>query len=203
VIRFRHLPVLALTVATLATPNPVAAQDMTASDAADYQVAGSTPVVCTLALADGSDDRLLNFRAADRNFYQVEEMVSPATLSTRAASFEITLDGVCNSAHRIRVESLNNGLWQVSETPPARPDGFGTAVPYQLTVRWSQRTVQLSADAGVRQLREEVVPIGEPAGGDLLLQFDIAEGATNVAANAPLVAGSYSDTITVTLEPQQ
>ena len=53
------------------------------------------------------------------------------------------------------------------------------------------------------EFREEVVPIDRPVNGDLLLRFAIDEGATNLAANAPLVAGSYVDTLTIVLEPQQ
>ena len=82
-----------------------------------------------------------------------------ATLSTRAASFELTLSGVCNTAHLIRMESLNNGLWQLSETPPTRPEGFGTAVPYDLTARWTDQVVQISADAAIRENILPYVPI--------------------------------------------
>lgn len=190
-------------VLTLAASTSAAAQESTLTDSADYEVIGFTPVVCTLTLADGNTTGLLNFRAADANVFQIDQLVSPETLSTRAAAFEITLDGVCNTAHRIRVESLNNGLWQLSQTPPSRPDGFATAVPYEVTASWSDREVRLLADAGVRELREESVPVDRPTNGDLVLRFAISEGATNAAANAPLVAGSYVDTLTVVLEPQQ
>ena len=101
------------------------------------------------------------------------------------------------------MESLNNGLWQLSETPPDRPEGFGTAVPYDLTARWVDQVVQLSADAAIRQPRERSVPIGSPATGDLRLRFEILAGATNLAANAPMVSGAFSDTLTIILEPQQ
>lgn len=172
-------------------------------DSADYQVIGFTPVVCTLSRNEGSGLTLQNFRAADANVYQIDQLVSPETLSTRAATFEITLAGVCNAAHRIRVESRNNGLWQLSQTPPARPEGFATAIPYEVTANWSDRRISFLADAGVREFREETVPIDRPVNGDLVVRFAIDEGATNLAANAPLVAGSYVDTLTVVLEPQQ
>lgn len=187
----------------LASAAPAAAQESTLTDSADYEVIGFTPVVCTLSLDEGGSLTLQNFRAADANVYQIDQLVSPDTLSTRAATFEVTLAGVCNAAHRIRVESRNNGLWQLSQTPPNRPDGFATAIPYAVTASWSDRQISLLADAGVREFREEVVPIDRPVNGDLLLRFAIDEGATNLAANAPLVAGSYVDTLTIVLEPQQ
>jgi len=197
-----HLLLPAL-VASLGIPLAARAQEAAPEDSAQFRVAGSTPVVCTLTTGQGSADGFNNFTTADRNVYRVDQMIDAATLSTRAASFELTLSGVCNTAHRIRMESLNNGLWQLSETPPARPDGFGTAVPYDLTARWVDQIVQLSADAAIRQPRERSVPIGRPASGDLRLRFEILAGATNLAANAPMVSGAYSDTLTIVLEPQQ
>lgn len=197
-----HLLLPAL-VASLGIPLAARAQEAAPEDSAQFRVAGNTPVVCTLTTGQGSADGFNNFTTADRNVYRVDQMIDAATLSTRAASFELTLSGVCNTAHRIRMESLNNGLWQLSETPPARPDGFGTAVPYDLTARWVDQVVQLSADAAIRQPRERSVPIGRPASGDLRLRFEIVAGATNFAANAPMVSGAYSDTLTIVLEPQQ
>lgn len=195
--------ILPALVASLGIPVIAGAQDGVQEDSADFLVTGRTPVVCTLTSGPGSGDGFNNFTTADRNVYRVDQMIDATTLSTRAAWFELTLSGVCNTAHRVRVESLNNGLWQLSETPPARPDGFGTAVPYDLTARWVDQVVQLSTDAAIRQPRERSVPISGPASGDLRLRFEIFAGATNLAANAPMVSGAYSDTLTIILEPQQ
>lgn len=198
-----QLLLIAALAAGLGIPPAAGAQDGVQADDAEFLVAGRTPVVCTLTSGPGSAVGFNNFSTADRNVFRVDQMIDAATLSTRAASFELTLSGVCNTAHRIRMESLNNGLWQLSETPPARPAGFGTAVPYDLTARWVDQIVQLSADAAIRQPRERDVPIGRPASGDLRLRFEILAGATNLAANAPMVSGAYSDTLTIILEPQQ
>lgn len=199
----RSLSALILSAAIGTAPAVVAAQEVPVEDTAEFQVAGNTPVICTLALGTGSEDGLYNFSTADRNVYRVDQMLDAATLSTQAASFQITMDGVCNSAHRIRVESLNNGLWQLSELPPERPQGFATAVPYDLTARWTDQVLRLSADAAVRGTTERSVPIASAASGELTLRFEIAAGATNLAANAPMIAGAYSDTLTIVLEPQQ
>ncbi len=199
----RTMRLCLMIAAPIALPAGLNAQETGTQDTADFEVAGNTPVICTLALDSGAEDGLINFSTADRNVYRVDQMLDATTLSTRAASFEVTLDGVCNSAHRIRVESLNNGLWQVSETPPARPSGFGTAVPYDVTARWTDQVLLLPADAAIRQPRERSVPINRPASGGLTLRFEIAAGATNLAANAPMVAGAYADTLTIVLEPLQ
>lgn len=200
---FRPSSLLVPALALLLAPSPAAAQAKTNRDEADYQVVGQTPVICTLTNAGAGATGLVNFRSIDRNVFEIDQMVSQASLSTQAASFELTLSGVCNSAHVIRLESLNNGLWQLSQIPATRPQGFGTAVPYEVSARWSDQLAQLSADAGVRETRRLSVPVANPASGNLTLHFEIRQGATNLFANAPIIAGSYTDTLTVVLEPQQ
>jgi hypothetical protein len=46
------------------------------------------------------------------------------------------------------------------------------------------------------------VVIGEARAGQILLRLEIQPGASNLASNSPLVAGTYSDTLRVTVEPQ-
>lgn len=199
----RALRLLLSLIAGLGSPLVAYAQDSGVGDDAEFLVAGRAPVVCTLAMGSRSADGFNNFSTADGNVYRVDQMIDSATLSTRAASFELTLSGVCNTAHRISVESLNNGLWQLSETPPARPNGFGTAVPYYITAQWFDQIEVLAADAAIRQPRESSIPISGPASGELTLRFEILAGSNNFAANAPMVSGSYSDTLTIVLEPLQ
>lgn len=170
---------------------------------ADYDVIGRTPVVCALTLGDGGASGLINFRAVDRNMFQIDQLVNQATMSTQAASFALSLSAVCNAAHVVRFESLNNGLWQLSQLPAQRPAGFGTAIPYALSARWSDQQAQLTADAGVRGPRLVLLPVASPASGVMTLQFSIQPGATNLVANAPIVAGAYTDSLTIILEPQQ
>ena len=201
--RHRSFAIQALAICAAALATPVLAQENGGTDSADYDVVGSTPVVCALQLDEEAAPALSNFSAADANVYRIDELVSAQTLSTRAASFEVTLEGVCNSAHRLRVESLNNGLWQVAYLANSDAQGFATAVPYAVSARWSDRELRLEADGRIRSMRERIVPIARPVSGEMVLRFDIDEGATNLAANAPLVAGSYVDTLTVVLEPQQ
>lgn len=199
----RRAHVLTLALAALLAGPPVLAAETDSRNEVNYDVAGRTPVVCTLTTDNSGTRSLVNFRAVDQNIFQIDQMVSPASLSTQAASFDLTLSGVCNSAHVIRLESLNNGLWQVSELPATRPQGFGSAIPYEVSTRWSEQQADLSADAGVRQTRRVTVPVASPASGPLTLHFEIRQGATNLHANAPIIAGAYSDTLTVILEPQQ
>lgn len=199
----RPVSLVAFALALLLAGSPALAAETDSSSETNYDVAGRTPVICTLTTDEGETRALVNFSTVDRNIFQIDQMVSQASLSTQAASFDLTLAGVCNSAHVIRLESLNNGLWQVSEPSVARPEGFGTAIPYEVVTRWSDQQADLAADAGVRQAHRISVPISSPASGLLKLHFEIRQGATNLRANAPIIAGAYSDTLTVILEPQQ
>jgi len=46
------------------------------------------------------------------------------------------------------------------------------------------------------------VTIDRPGAGTLELRIEIQQGASNVRANAPVIAGYYGDTLRIVLEPQ-
>jgi len=52
-------------------------------------------------------------------------------------------------------------------------------------------------------MAENSLFVSDTATGTLQLRLEIDAGATNHRANAPLVAGTYGDTLRITLEPQQ
>ncbi len=168
-----------------------------------FPVVGTAPTVCTLSAVQQSGSRLLNMRGINGNAFEIDTMVNSATLSTEAASVDLTMQVVCNAPHRVRLETENNGLWRTSEITPQAPQGFATAVPYTLDVRWGTVSGRLDANAGVRGLQRTFLPREEALVGDMQMRFQVQAGATNLQANAPLIAGTYSDIVRITLEPQQ
>jgi hypothetical protein len=92
-------------------------------------------------------------------------------------------------------------LWQAIQ--PRTAQGFGTAIPYKLFLSWGGSSLELEADAGTRRVHSGVVEISGPAVGAVRMRLEVAPGATNAAANSPLQAGVYADTIRITLEPAQ
>jgi hypothetical protein len=134
---------------------------------------------------------------------RIDQLVDPTTLSTNAASIEVTFEAICNLPHRLKIETQNNGLWRSSERGTAPTNGFGNAVPYRARLDWNDDVLHLSADARVHRIAESSLLVNQGRFGELHLRLEIDSGSTNVQANAPLLAGSYGDTLRIFLEPQQ
>ncbi|MBB4098701.1 hypothetical protein [Sphingomonas kyeonggiensis] len=193
----RSLSILAIAVLL---PLPAVAQ--TSSEVRPFDVTGQVPGTCTLG-APRLGGAQANFRGINGNSLPIDQLVDGTTLSTRPASAEISFDAVCAFPHLLRVESQNNGLWRTGERSGVAPEGFGDAVPYRATLLWASQTLALFADARLRRMSEGTLYVGATATGTLQLNLVIDAGATNHRANAPLVAGTYGDTLRITLEPQQ
>lgn len=178
---------------------PATAQDTAAKALA---VAGSTPQVCVLQNGEIRAGRLLNFAGTEGNVLRVVQFVDPGNLSVLAASAELSFAAVCNFAHRVRVESQHNGLWPTDGRMAQGGAGFSSAVPYDATVAWAETSGRLAADGKANRVVERSLAVNSPYAGDLVLQIDIAKGASNVELNAPVAAGDYADTLRIFLEPR-
>lgn len=195
-----RLPLLLAGTAAL-IPAAAAAQ-LVAPVTRTVPVVASAPAVCSIqepTLAAGGQ---INFRGLNGNTLQIDHLVDPATLGAAGASANVKFDAVCNYPHRITVEAQNNGLWQTSERSPVPPEGFAYAIPYSATIDWGLEHGRLDADAKVRRIAERSITVNRPTSGEIKLRLEIEAGASNVQANAPLLAGFYGDTLRITLEPQ-
>jgi spore coat protein U-like protein len=191
-----------LVVLLLLVPASAHAQSTTTTDTRTFTVNGSVPGTCAVGpptLAPGSQN---NFRGLNGSTLQIDQLVDTTTLSTKAASIDVRFDSICTFPHRLMIESQNNGLWRTSERSSTPPEGFGYAVPYRALVRWARESLRLNADATIRRIADSSVFVRGSAIGDIELRLEIDSGSTNEAANAPLLAGVYGDTIRITLEPQ-
>jgi hypothetical protein len=168
----------------------------------DMLVRGRVPQVCTLASPTLAGGALNNFRTLNGSSLEVDQLTDPVTLSTRAASAQVSFAAVCNFAHQIVLESRNNGLWRSELGLTPAPTGFSDAVPYTATLIWGPVNTSLQADASARQIRDRAQAVDRPVAGDIVLRLDIQPGATNLQTNAPLVSGVYRDTLRLTVEPQ-
>lgn len=143
-----------------------------------------------------------NVRAVAGNNLQIDTLVDPATLAVRAANADLSFAAMCNVPHIVRIEAQNNGLFRAGGSTLA-PSGFANAVPYRARFTWGDQTRTLIADANTRRPREEIIDRPVATGGTLLVELDIQPGASNLTANAPLVAGNYGETFRVTIEPRE
>ena len=180
-------PALAATTSTAITTLPVT---------------GSVPRTCAMAEGKIAPGSLNNIAGFDGDTLPIIQFTDPATLQVRAASVTISFDAVCNFPHEVRIESQNNGLWPIDGRVSDRPAGFAYAVPYSARVNWGPADAQFDANAKVRSQNFKVVAVNDAVAGEFRLRIQIEEGASNVETRAPLVAGTYADTVRIFLEPR-
>ncbi len=179
---------------------PASAQSLTT--VTTMPVTGSVPQVCAMQQGSIQSGSLVNVAGLDGDTLRIIQFVDPSTLSVKAASATISFDAVCNFPHAVRVESSNNGLWPVDGRITQVPGGFAYAVPYTAQVTWGIANAQFSADAKTRRIAQRTINVDAPAAGQLNLRIEIAEGASNVENRAPVIAGTYVDTVRIFLEPR-
>lgn len=185
----------------LATLLSLSAAPALAQQSRTFEVTGSAPQVCTVNQPRLSTGSLLNIRSLNGDSLQIDRLVDPRTLSTNGASAEVSFDAICTVPHRIVLESRGNGLWR-NNASGGRSPGFADGVPYSAEIVWGGVRERFEATAVSRGSNSRISDVAEAAVGELRLALAIQPGASNGALNAPLLAGVYSDTLTITLEPQ-
>ena len=197
----RTIPLFIL--AALAGASPALAQTNTASSATrTLPVTGSVPQTCAMAEGKIAPGSLNNIAGLDGDTLRIIQFTDPATLQVRAASVTISFDAVCNFPHEVRIESQNNGLWPIDGRVSDRPAGFAYAVPYTARINWGPVDTLFDATAKVRSQNQQIVAVNDAVAGEFRLRIEIQDGASNVENRAPLVAGTYVDTVRIFLEPR-
>lgn len=156
----------------------------------ELTIAGSAQPACVIkgpALARGTN---ISFAATGANAgeIRISQLVDPSTAEVRQAQVALLLPIVCNSAHRFLLKSSNGGLQRDGAAPAS--DQFRARVPYDVSAMWQGRQLRQATDAA----GDFTIDMPGSGAGDLALTIDIQPGGQ------PLVAGSYSDTITVELQ---
>jgi hypothetical protein len=178
----------------------VAAQ--TVPSTRELDVAGEAPQVCAVGQPTLAQGRSVNFRSLTGGTLTIDRLTDATTLSTAAASVELGFEAVCNYPHRIVLESENNGLWRSGAGGAPAPEGFADAVPYTATLRWGALNERMPVDGTSRRMQDGTYLVNQATAGRLALRVDIAPGASNGRANAPMVAGVYQDVLRLTVGPQ-
>jgi hypothetical protein len=109
-----------------------------------------------------------------------------------------TINGAyCTDAANISISTKNGAitLGNVVAALPAAPSGFANRLPYTATASWSTLSAVIDADgtAGAATVTSA------DSTGAVLDALTVA-GST-LGSALPMVAGAYSDTLTVTLNP--
>jgi len=169
---------------------------------ANFPVHGETPQLCIVGNPQLGSGGLVNFLSLNGTTLRIDRLADSRTLATQAASADVTFAAMCNFPHRVVLESQNGGLFRGGSVGQPPPSGFADGVPYTATLTWGPVNASFFVDAAARKDTQLGVAVGLPVAGDLKLHLAIQPGASNLTANAPLIAGVYSDTLFVTLEPQ-
>ena len=194
----RRLPLILLAGAAVASP----ALAQSNPNSQSLPVNGRVPQLCSLQPGKIAPGGLNNIAGLDGDTLRIIQFVDPSTLSVRAASATINFDAVCNFPHSVRIESQNNGMWPIDGRVSDRPQGFAYAVPYVADISWGPVNTQFVTDAKVRATNQQVIAVNDPVAGQFSLRIRIEDGASNVETRAPLVAGTYADTVRIFLEPR-
>ncbi len=192
--------VLLLLPSLLASAQPAFGQSRVATQ--DLGVTGNTPAVCTLQNGQLQTGGLINIAGLDSDVLRIQTLTDSQTLAARAASASIRFSAMCNFPHQVRIESQNNGLWPTDSRQSSQVPGFATAIPYQASLTWGPVSGALDANANVRRLASNQVAVDQPVVGEVQMRIEIVSGASNTVVNAPVVAGTYGDTVRIYLEPR-
>lgn len=106
---------------------------------------------------------------------------------SRGGSINLAIPVICNSPHRVTVQSANGGLRRLGA--PIQPGPFRELVPYRVDGSWGNQ--QASAETGAGQW---VIDTAEARAGTLSLTINVPPGGQ------PAVSGRYSDQIIVVLQ---
>ncbi len=128
-----------------------------------------------------------------QNSISVNQLADPATAQVRAASITVTAKGTCNHAHAFKIATKNGGLQTGTSAP-----GFANHVNYTAIVSWGSMVSQLDTSGVQGQTTPNSITMGAYA-GSMQLQILIPQDG---AGKLPLVAGAYTDDLTITFGPQ-
>jgi hypothetical protein len=111
-------------------------------------------------------------------------------------AFDFVVTAKCNAPSQIQLKTLNGGIRDTS-LPVLPPPGFLNRIDYSAHASWdgaSPTTLVTDGDPG------DMSPL-RLASGPFSGSVTVTVGA-QLNQSSPLVAGSYTDTITIMLNPQ-
>lgn len=198
-----------------------ASAETPAASPSSVEVGGAAPAICTLPASWSFISG--NAGATGVGFAGTTWTIPASAFADSAANpvatptdyaIRIRGAGFCNTSHRIELRSANGGLVNLASTPA--PAGFSNYRPMSYQAHWlGVGTPTGSGTSGILGPRVVVnanLPGSSPsAGADYVVSgtlappgarsFDLRLSLPRGAAALPLVAGNYSDSVTVTLSP--
>ncbi len=182
--KIRHL-----LLAAILLPAPAFAQSAD-TGLRQVEIAGIANPACLVRSPANASGVNASFQAVSGSAGEIRivEMVNPQTATPRTTSISLVLPVICNSAHLLTVQSRNGGLLrETGNQRNVQTGGFSEFLPYTMSAAWAgqNRSLLSNVSGGLR------INSSNGGAGNVDLGFSVP------ANNTPLVAGAYSDTITV------
>lgn len=188
----RVLSLTAILTASLLSASGAQAQELARAEQR-VELHGNAPAACVANAGRAANPVNASFQSTGPNSGTVmlPLFVDAATATTRGSSIEVAVPVICNASHTITVRSANGGLLREGAGPArAGSGGFSEFQAYGVDLQWQQRVLRLGAGRSSAALSYP-----QPARGDLIVAITVPRGT------APLVAGTYSDTVVVEIRP--
>ena len=171
----------------------------------DVNLNASVAQFCTFNAVTLPGGSLVNVSVVNSNTSQsviaVTNPINTSTGTLNAASFQMTLASVCNTNSRVQLVTHNGGMTPGSVPPvnPANAATFATKINYTATAIWGGTSIAgIATDGSTAPGTTSSGGIATgPRAGNLVVNFNIDSSPSTVVA-----AGTYTDTLTVRLEPQ-
>ncbi|MBV9541047.1 MAG: hypothetical protein JO167_07245 [Alphaproteobacteria bacterium] len=199
----KKLRLLGAAAAALMCAAPAMAADTATNN---IGISGTSPNTCTLN--SGAQTAATNAAftpGSGSSTLAITALASAADASLQATSATLTFVGMCNYKHNVGLKSANSGLQNAntSNDPVAGSGSFIKKVGYTASYTWAGHSssgsenltftnnVGTGASAAASTTTGATFAVAGANQGNLVLQLDVAASAT------PVVAGTYSDTLTV------
>ena len=179
-------------VLALAMPVASLAQD-SGSDSQRLQIAGEARPACVISqpAAVGGVNAVFAASGPAGGTITITQLVNPQTAEPEAASVEISLPAICNTAHRVVVTSADGGLQRVGGQRGLRGNDntFGDMLPYSIAFDWGSLRLDGTSDDAPFEAQQDATQ------GEMRLTI------ATTAGGGFLTAGTYSDNVTIRFEP--
>lgn len=182
---------LLVIVALVALLPSLASAQVVDSGQGRLELLGQAPAACLLRAPVASNAINATFGSAGPagGEVQIVQLANPQTAQAQAASIDLALPVICNSAHQLTIRSTNGGLLRDggSSRIVAPVNSLGEFVAYELGALWAGRDVTVQSNVASAISIESA---GASA-GDVRLRLSVSAGGS------ALVAGRYADTVII------
>lgn len=175
----------------LLIPAAASAQELD-RDSQRLELSATAPVACVISSPRVTSQSNASFTSTGTSSGQVNitELVDANNARSRASAIELSLPVVCNASHRVRVSSSNGGLLRAGATGRGRGGAFQEFLGYNVGIDWAGQTATLDSNTNNANINAR-----QPGKGDMVIRI------ATPAGSGPLIAGQYSDSIVVEVQP--